>query len=68
MSRAMEDGAFGLSTGLIYAPGNHATTEEIVEPAKMLIHFGGIEATLMRSESERIRIDRESEASHDLIL
>jgi hypothetical protein len=42
MSRAMEDGAFGSSTGLIDEPGNHATREEIVEPAKMLVHFGGI--------------------------
>jgi N-acyl-D-amino-acid deacylase len=53
VSRAMEDGAFGLSTGLIYAPGNYATTEEIVELAKMLTPFGGIYATHMRSESEQ---------------
>ncbi|MBI5578756.1 MAG: D-aminoacylase [Deltaproteobacteria bacterium] len=53
VSNAMRDGAFGLSTGLIYAPGNYATTEEIVELAKMLTPFGGIYATHMRSESEQ---------------
>jgi len=50
--RAMEDGAFGLSTGLIYAPGNYATTQEIVALAEMLAPFGGIYATHMRSESD----------------
>ena len=34
VARAMEEGAFGLSTGLIYAPSNYARTEEIVELAK----------------------------------
>ncbi len=65
---AMEAGAFGLSTGLIYAPGLFATTEEIVELAKVAGRFGGLYATHMRSESdllveatlEAIRIGRES--------
>lgn len=52
VSHAMRDGAFGLSTGLIYAPGNYATTEEIIELAKMLTPFGGVYCTHMRSESE----------------
>ncbi len=52
VSRAMAEGAFGLSTGLIYAPGNYATTEEIVALAKMLSPFGGVYATHMRSESD----------------
>ena len=34
MGDAMEEGAWGLSTGLIYAPGSYATTEEIIEVAK----------------------------------
>src|SRR3989442_6462693 len=35
MADAMEDGAWGLSTGLIYAPGSYASTEEIVEIARV---------------------------------
>jgi N-acyl-D-amino-acid deacylase len=53
VSRAMQDGAFGLSTGLIYAPGNYATTAEIVALARMLAPYGGIYATHMRSESDQ---------------
>jgi N-acyl-D-amino-acid deacylase len=52
VTHAMCDGAFGLSTGLIYAPGNYAATEEIVDLAKMLAPFSGIYCTHMRSESE----------------
>ena len=53
VDRAMQEGAFGLSTGLIYAPGNYAATEEIVALARVLAPFGGIYATHMRSESDR---------------
>ncbi len=53
VAQAMHAGAFGLSTGLIYAPGNYASTDEIVALAKMLTPFGGIYATHMRSESDR---------------
>ena len=51
-SRAMEDGAFGLSTGLIYAPANYAQTEEIVELAKAAAQFHGLYTTHMRSEGD----------------
>ncbi len=68
VARAMEEGAFGLSTGLIYAPGNFARTEEIVELAKAAGQFHGIYTTHMRSEgdaepaaiAETIRIGREA--------
>jgi N-acyl-D-aspartate/D-glutamate deacylase len=53
VSQAMQAGAFGLSTGLIYAPGNYAATEEIVALARVLAPFGGIYATHLRSESDR---------------
>jgi len=53
VARAMQAGAFGLSTGLIYAPGNYAATEEIAALAKELAPFGGIYATHLRSESDR---------------
>lgn len=65
---AMTDGAFGLSSGLIYPPGNYAQTEEIIELAKVAARFGGIYATHLRSESsallgaltEAIKIGREA--------
>ncbi|MCC6015141.1 MAG: D-aminoacylase [Desulfurococcaceae archaeon] len=47
---AMEAGAFGISTGLIYIPGTFATTEEIIELAKVSARYGGIYATHMRNE------------------
>jgi N-acyl-D-amino-acid deacylase len=52
--KAMEDGALGLSTGLIYLPGVFAKTEEIIELAKVAGEFGGIYATHQRSEGREI--------------
>jgi N-acyl-D-amino-acid deacylase len=40
--RGMEQGAIGLSSGLFYAPGTFATTDEVVELAKVAAAFGGI--------------------------
>lgn len=68
VERAMADGAVGLSTGLIYLPGTFAKTEEIIALAKVTAAHGGLYASHMRSESERIdaalaelaRIARES--------
>lgn len=51
---AMEDGAVGLSTGLIYLPGTFAKTEEIVELARVAASYEGIYASHMRSESSEI--------------
>jgi N-acyl-D-amino-acid deacylase len=47
---AMESGAFGVSTGLIYIPGTFATTEEVIEIAKVAASYGGIYSTHMRNE------------------
>lgn len=52
--QAMEDGAMGLSTSLIYAPANYASTVEIIELAKVAKANGGIYITHMRSESDNI--------------
>lgn len=52
--QAMLDGAFGLSTGLFYVPGNYAPTEEVIEIAKIVGLFGGIHTSHMRSESDRV--------------
>jgi N-acyl-D-amino-acid deacylase len=54
VAKAMRDGAFGLSTGLIYLPGTFSTTEEIVELAKVASGFGGIYASHMRDEGLEI--------------
>ncbi len=52
--QAMEDGAFGLSTGLIYPPGSFADTDEIIELCKVVSQFGGYYATHMRSEGDKL--------------
>lgn len=50
VARAMEDGAVGLSTGLIYTPGCYAKTDEIIELAKVASEYGGIYASHIRGE------------------
>jgi N-acyl-D-amino-acid deacylase len=54
MRNAMEDGAFGLGTALIYPPGNYASTEELIEIAKTMAPYGGIYITHMRSEADKV--------------
>lgn len=54
VAQAMQDGAVGLSTGLIYLPGTFAKTDEIVALAKVASAHGGIYASHMRSESTGI--------------
>ena len=54
LETAMAQGAFGLSSGLIYSPGSYAPTEEIVELARVVGRGGGIYATHMRSEGDRL--------------
>lgn len=51
---AMEDGAFGIGSALIYPPGNYATTDELVEMAKAMSPYGGIYITHMRSEADQL--------------
>ena len=52
--RAMDQGACGLSTGLIYQPGKWAPTEEIIELADAAAEGGGVYATHMRNEGEHL--------------
>jgi N-acyl-D-aspartate/D-glutamate deacylase len=52
VARAMEQGAFGLSSSLIYPPGSFAATEELVELARVAAGYGGIYATHVRGESD----------------
>ena len=51
---AMKDGALGLSTSLQYVPDRFASTDEIVELAKVAASFGGIYITHQRSEADGI--------------
>jgi dihydroorotase/N-acyl-D-amino-acid deacylase len=64
----MSDGAMGVSSALIYAPGNYATTDELIALAKVAAAKGGVYASHMRSEgdaefdalNEAFRIGREA--------
>jgi N-acyl-D-aspartate/D-glutamate deacylase len=71
VARAMDEGAFGISTGLYYAPQSYSKTEEVIELAKVAAAKGGVYDTHMRSEGtagigllgsikETIRIGREA--------
>ena len=50
-AQAMEDGAYGISTGLIYPPSCYSTTEELVQVVNAIRPYGGYYATHMRNES-----------------
>jgi N-acyl-D-aspartate/D-glutamate deacylase len=54
VEKAMEQGAVGFSTGLIYEPGRYSNTEEVVALASEIAPFGGIYATHMRNEGDRL--------------
>jgi N-acyl-D-aspartate/D-glutamate deacylase len=71
VARAMDEGAFGMSTGLYYAPQSYSKTEEVIELAKVAAAKGGVYDTHMRDEGsytigllgaiqETIRIGREA--------
>jgi N-acyl-D-amino-acid deacylase len=66
MDDSMASGAYGLATGLIYAPGSYADTEEIVAVARRAAHGGfyashirGEGETLLAAVAEAIRVGRE---------
>jgi N-acyl-D-amino-acid deacylase len=52
--QAMRDGAVGISTALQYAPAPYAKTEELIALAGEASKFGGIYATHMRDEGDRV--------------
>jgi N-acyl-D-amino-acid deacylase len=51
VDRGMREGAFGLSTGLYYAPGSYSATGEVIDLAKVAALHGGIYDTHQRDES-----------------
>ncbi len=69
--KAMQDGAIGVSTGLIYPPGSYASTEELVaftRPAGerngfYFSHIRGESDTLLKAIAEAIHIGRETGAA-----
>jgi len=71
---AMEDGAFGISSALIYPPGSYATTNELIEEAKAMSPYHGSYITHMRSEDDSLfeamdeayRIAREGNVALDI--
>jgi len=54
VAEAMDAGAFGLSTGLVYAPGCYATTDEIVALATTVGRAGGMYFSHIRGESDAV--------------
>ncbi len=71
---AMVDGAFGVSSALIYPPGSYATTRELIEMAKAMSPYQGSYITHMRSEDDQLfeamdeafRIGREGGVAVDI--
>lgn len=51
VAEAMEDGAFGLATSLIYPPATYASKYELIELAKVVAQYNGVYFTHMRNES-----------------
>ena len=50
VEQGMKDGAWGMSTGLMYTPGSYARTEEVIELAKVVAAHRGFYASHMRDE------------------
>lgn len=74
LAEAMEEGAFGLSAGLIYAPGSYADTAELSGIASLLKAYDGLFAVHVRNEStmlnesieEAVRVAGESGANLEI--
>lgn len=54
LSQALDDGAFGMSSGLIYPPGSYSSTEELIELASVLSNYGAIYTTHIRNEGDSL--------------
>jgi N-acyl-D-aspartate/D-glutamate deacylase len=54
VAQAMEDGAFGLATALIYPPGAYADTDELVALCEVVADYRGVHITHVRSEEARL--------------
>ena len=54
VEQAMQDGAFGLSTGLFYVPGTFTPTDEVIELAKVAAKYGGMHESHQRDEAAKL--------------
>lgn len=54
VAEAMEAGAFGMSSGLVYPPGRYASKEELIELCRVVAKYGGFYASHIRGERETI--------------
>jgi len=54
VEKAMQDGAVGMSTGLIYIPGTYTKTSEIIDLAKVVSKYHGVYASHMRDEGDSV--------------
>jgi N-acyl-D-amino-acid deacylase len=54
VEQGMQDGAFGLSTGLFYVPGTFTTTEEVIELARIAGRFGGSHISHQRDDAAKV--------------
>ena len=54
LDTAMQNGAMGMTTALIYPPSSYATTPELIEMAKVAAKYGGIYASHMRGEGKEL--------------
>ena len=54
MDTAMRAGAMGMTTALIYPPSSYATTEELIEVAKVAAKYGGVYASHIRGEGPEV--------------
>lgn len=54
LETAMQNGAMGMTTALIYPPSSYATTDELIEMAKVAAKYGGIYASHMRGEGKEL--------------
>jgi dihydroorotase/N-acyl-D-amino-acid deacylase len=52
--QAMLDGAFGVTTGLFYVPGNFSSTEEVIELEKVVGAMGGMHHSHQRDDSAKV--------------
>jgi N-acyl-D-amino-acid deacylase len=72
--QAMEEGAVGLSTALVYVPSGHANTEEIIELAKVVAEYDGMyishirdeESGLLNAMDEFIAISKEADIRSEI--
>jgi len=54
VTQAMDEGAYGLSSGLIYPPGVYSDPDEMTELCKMVAEKGGVYTTHMRNEQDLV--------------